>query len=164
MVWQCNEVLPVPLLQLGFTHSLQSLRAVPASSGAISIRHSLLRAIPAAAYGLRHSPLKCTCSSVAIIPPEVYLLWHSHNHRYLKRFLLPPSTGHSPFSSCSHCSSSLSSAAAQNWQWCPAHLPAQAHRCGSYQSFDNMVIRIMFFLSGFQSNNNWQTEFCASKQ
>ena len=43
------------------------------------------------------------------------------------------STGHSPFDSSSHWSFSLSCAAAQKQQWCPGHLPAQAHRHCCYQ-------------------------------
>lgn len=66
--------------------------------------HSLFRGIPAAGWT---SP-----------PPEMLwdvLLLHGLIHRS------------SPFNSARNWSTSMSSTAAQNQQWCPGHQPAQAH-------------------------------------
>jgi len=96
---------------------------------------------------LRGIPSPVWTCSWATVPSEVYLLRHRHNHGHThfeiyllwhalihghRRFgmscsCMGSSTGHSSFNLSSHWSSSLSSRAAQKQQWCPGHLPAQAH-------------------------------------
>lgn len=95
---------------------------------------------------LRHSPLKCTCSSVACM---------GHNpSRGVPAVAQSQPRPDALRGTCSHGLQVTvpSAAAAQNWQWCPAHLPAQAHRCGCYQNISRhsrKVVRMMFFMSGF---------------
>lgn len=137
------------LLWLGLIHGLQSLRGVPALSWAYSCPHALRCSKTTSCTAINASV--CTFSSVDLslitVPSEVPLLWHRHNHRCFRMYLLwcghihshrcftvscshmDSSTGHSPFNTSSQWSSSLSSAAAQEQQRCPGHLPAQVHYC-----------------------------------
>ena len=120
----------------------------------------MLQGVPAAAWNypqpqmLRGVPSPVWTYPWATIPSEVDLLWHRHNpgHRRFEMYLLwcglihchrcfgvscscvDSSTGHSPFDLNSHWSSSPSSTAAQKQQWCPGHLPAQAHCHCCYQN------------------------------
>lgn len=69
---------------------------------------------------------------------EMHLAWHGliHSHRRFEVSCshVASSTGHSPFNSGSHWSSSLCSAAAQKQQQCLGHLPDQAERHCCYQN------------------------------
>ena len=151
-VEHCNDLLPLPLLQLGLRQRVQALRGIPAPSGALFMSHSLFRGIPAAArtypqpQRLRGVPSPAWTYAWATSPSEVELLQHRHNHghRRFEIYLLwcglihshsrfgvscsraDSSTGHSPVDSGSPWSSSLSITAAQKQQRWPGHLPAQA--------------------------------------